>query len=45
MIVLTSDWQQIEIRSRGERAPMAWDEGREAREGANRFDGLQLAAR
>jgi hypothetical protein len=30
MIVLTSDRQQIGIRSRGERAPMAWDEGRDA---------------
>jgi hypothetical protein len=30
MIVLTSDRQQIGIRSRGERAPVAWDEGRDA---------------
>ena len=30
MIVLMSDRKQIGVRSRGERAPMLWDAGREA---------------
>ena len=30
MIVLTRDRQQIGIRSRGKRAPVAWDEARDA---------------
>jgi len=30
MIVLTIDRKQIGVRSRGERAPMLWDAGRDA---------------
>jgi hypothetical protein len=30
MIVLTSDRKQIGVRSRGERAPMLWNAGRDA---------------
>ena len=44
MIVLMSDRKQIGVRLRGERAPMVGCRLRR-REGANRFDDLQLAAR
>jgi hypothetical protein len=45
MVALTSDRKQIGVRPRGDRAAMTWGCRPRRREGANRFDGVRLAAR